>query len=76
MSKFDEIEQYVRGLVAPGFWNVIVAGVMTAACAAGFYGWCANIAAVFSSQASWWEVGLRLVGITFWPLGIILGWLQ
>jgi|GEM_PF-6321255 len=75
MPKFEEIEQYVRGFIAPGFRNVIVAGAMIAACAAGFYGWCANIVAVFSSQASWWEVGLRLVGIPYWPLGVILGWI-
>jgi hypothetical protein len=75
MKKFDEIEQYVRGFIFPGFRNVFAASAVICVCGAGLAGWIMNIGALFSSRASWWEFGLRLIAIPFWPLGAILGWL-
>jgi hypothetical protein len=61
---------------AEGFKNGAVAGALLVVFGAGLAGWFMNIAAIFSSRASWWEVGLRLIAIPFWPLGAILGWLS
>lgn len=68
------IRQDLRAF-ADGFKNGMIAGCFLMVCGAGLAGWIMNIGALFSSRASWWEVGLRLIAIPFWPLGAILGWL-
>jgi hypothetical protein len=46
-----------------------------ALCAAGLAGWIMNIAAIWSDGGFNGATALRLIGIPFWPLGAILGWL-
>jgi hypothetical protein len=47
-----------------------------ALCAAGLAGWIMNIAAVWNDGGFKGAIALRLIGIPFWPLGAILGWLS
>jgi hypothetical protein len=55
--------------------NAAFAGLTFALCAAGLAGWIMNIAAIWNDGAFNGATALRLVGIPFWPLGAILGWL-
>jgi len=60
---------------AKGFKNGVGAGAILMLCAAGLAGWIMNIAAIQRDGGFNGATALRLIGIPFWPLGAILGWL-
>jgi hypothetical protein len=53
-----------------------IAGLTLSLCGAGLAGWIMNIAAIWTDGGFNGATALRLIGIPFWPLGAILGWLS